>query len=506
MKRALISVYDKSGLIPFIMSLRQKNYQIIATGGTYDHLVQAGIPCRNIDEVTGFPAIFGGRVKTLHPRIHGGLLGKRDHETQIHEAIDHQIDWIDLLVVNLYPFTFTRDQSDATADEIIEMIDIGGAAMIRSAAKNYRFVTVVTAVTDYDTIIGNMDDEGNTSLDCRHSLARKAFQLTASYDAEIATYLTNEPYPERITMTYQRKQLLRYGENPHQTACFYTSSQDRPYAMSSSRQLHGKDLSYNNIQDAEAALNILKAFKGHTAVVVKHMNPCGIGCAADIHEAFLKAYQGDPISIFGGIVGFSDPVDLHLAKTCGDLFLEVILAPDYTKDALEHLKQKKNLRIITFQAGQPCDDKEFRSVSGGLLIQDEDRKLYADITCPTIVKPTDQDMEELLFAFQAVKYVKSNAIVVSKNFQTIGIGAGQMSRVKAAKIALDQAGDLARGAYMASDAFIPMKDTVELAIQKGIKAIIQPGGSIKDQESRDLCDQHGIAMVMTSMRHFRHSS
>jgi phosphoribosylaminoimidazolecarboxamide formyltransferase / IMP cyclohydrolase len=504
MKQALISVSNKTRLIDFAQQLIEKKYQIISTGGTYKHLVEASIPCKMIDEVTGFPEIFDGRVKTLHPKIHGGLLGIRDHEKHQIEAKQNNIEWIDMVVVNLYPFKETVNMKNKTDEDIIEQIDIGGPSMLRSAAKNHRYVTVVSDVNDYDQVIKNMDEDGNTSYDLRRELAAKVYQLTASYDAYIATYLTKENYPEKLTLTYEKKQELRYGENPHQSSCFYVSSQDIPYSISSAIQLHGKALSYNNIQDAEACLNMLKAFETHTVVAVKHMNPCGIGTDDHLHKAWEKAYNSDPTSIFGGIVALSGTVDLHLAKQLGNIFLEVILAPDFTDEALEHLRQKKNIRLMKIKTGILEHQKEYKSVSGGLLLQDEDQELFDMLSFPTKAKPLEKDIEEMIFAYRVVKFVKSNAIVLTKDFQTIGIGAGQMNRVGAAKIAIEQAKEKAKDAYLASDAFFPMPDTVELAIKAGVKAIIQPGGSIKDQESIDLCDAHGIPMVFTAMRHFKH--
>jgi len=504
MKRALISVYDKAELIPFAKKLISKNYQIISTGGTYDHLVKAGIPCLTVSEVTYAPEIFEGRVKTLHPKIHGGILGKRENIMHIEQAQQQQIEWIDMVVVNLYPFEETVKHPNSTDLDIIEQIDIGGPAMLRSAAKNHKYVTVITKISDYHAVIKDMNEFGETSYELRRMLAAKVFQLTAAYDAHIAAYLTEDQYPETLNLTFQKKQDLRYGENPHQSAAYYTSSDVAPYQVSTSHQLHGKALSYNNIQDAQAALNILKSFKQHTAVAVKHMNPCGIATDVDIHHAFQKTYDADPISIFGGIVALSDTVDDELSKKLGEIFLEVILAPDFTKEALAHLMQKKNVRLLQIKTGNALYQNEIKSVSGGLLIQDEDSVLYENLTYPTQIKPSEEDIEQLIFAYQAVKHVKSNAIVIAKNFQTIGIGAGQMNRIGAAKLAIEQAGVQAEGAYLASDAFFPMPDTVELAIAHKIKAIIQPGGSIKDQQSIDLCDQHGIAMVFTSMRHFKH--
>lgn len=504
MKRGLISVTDKNKLIPFVNKLIDKGYEIISTGGTYKTLVEHGIKSIKIDEITHFPEIFEGRVKTLHPLVHGGLLGKRDSEKHILEALQHDISWIDMVVVNLYPFRETMNHLNSTDESIIENIDIGGPAMIRSAAKNHKFVSVITDIDDYDMIIDSMDDDGNLTDEIRRELAAKAFRFTAQYDSWIASYLTKEDFPERLTLTYKKKEMLRYGENPHQLAAFYEDGNQLSYALTSSVKLHGKDLSYNNIQDANSALMILKEFNIPCAVAVKHMNPCGIGCDQDLYTAWKKTYEADPVSIFGGIVAINQRLTKEVAKDLASLFLEVIIAPDYDEKALEILKEKKNVRILKVSMNQRKPHYDIKSIVGGLLIQTEDNLLYESIEYPTEIKPSEEELQELLFAYRAVKHVKSNAIVIAKNYMTIGIGAGQMNRVGAAKIAIEQAGEKAKDSFMASDAFFPMSDTVQLAIDAQIKAIIQPGGSIRDKESIDLCNQYGIAMVFAKTRHFKH--
>jgi phosphoribosylaminoimidazolecarboxamide formyltransferase / IMP cyclohydrolase len=504
MKQALISVYDKKGLIPFARALIDKGYTLISTGGTYAHLEQAGLAVTKVSDLTRFDAIMDGRVKTLHPAIHGGILGRRDVKSHVDDANRERISWIDLVVVNLYPFEQTARDPESSQDDIIKQIDIGGPAMIRSAAKNHQFVTTITSPGDYDTVIRDMDENGETSPELKKRLAQKAFSLTASYDSVIASHLAGVFPEDTFLLSYPVKEQLRYGENPHQNASFYSLPGDYGYSMTSAVKLHGKDLSYNNISDAQAALDILKAFDEPTAVAVKHMNPCGIGSAPTILKAFEKAYLADPVSIFGGIVAVNATIDLALASTLSALFLEVILAPSFDDDALGILTKKKNVRLIRFTETETPGAKVLKSIPGGLLVQDEDVDLIGQVSVPTVSKPSEKDMKELMFAYKAVKGVKSNAIVITKDFQTIGIGAGQMSRVGATRIALDQAKDEARDAYLASDAFIPMPDTIELAAASGVKAIIQPGGSIKDQVVTDLCDKHGIAMVMTNMRHFKH--
>lgn len=509
-KRALISVSDKNNLLDFVCALTELDYEIISTGGTRKVLEEAGIKTLAIDEVTQFPEMLDGRVKTLHPMIHGGLLGIRDKESHQQQMSKHGILPIDLVCVNLYPFRQTITKPGFTHEEAIENIDIGGPSMVRSAAKNHQFVTVVTQPEDYDLVLQEIRETGDTTLATRQALAAKAFRLTASYDAMISEYLTQvvqKEDPEKKTLTFDLKQTLRYGENPHQKATFYTSFHSYRYSISQAVQLHGKELSYNNIQDGSAALQILKEFsEGPAVVAVKHMNPCGIGLASHIDEAWDKAYQADPTSIFGGIVAFNEPVDLYCAQQMSQMFLEVILAPSFDLQAQEILSQKKNIRLLTFnKEGKDPVDK-FVSVVGGLLVQQEDNisAIESELVVATTKAPSQEEIHDLLFGEKVVKHVKSNAIVIVKDGQTLGIGAGQMNRVGAAKIALEQAGEKARGAVMASDAFFPMDDTVEIASQYGITAIIQPGGSIKDQDSIDLCNKKNIAMVMTGKRHFKH--
>ncbi len=503
-KRALISVTDKTNLIPFVKGLIERGYEIVSTGGTYNVLKSSDISCKRVDELTSFPEIFDGRVKTLHPLIHGGLLGIRDNEKHILEAKNNQIEWFDILVINLYRFKETLDDVFASEDDIIEKIDIGGPAMIRSGAKNHKYVTVVTEPADYDEVLRVIDDSGEIPLDFKKSLAAKAFRLTAQYDAWIAKYLTKEDFPNRLTLTYSKKQELRYGENPHQSAAFYINDDSLPYSLATSVKLHGKELSYNNIQDANCALTIISEFEDSCCVALKHMNPCGIGCSDDIYKAWQKAYDSDPVSIFGGIVAFNRELDLSIAKELADLFIELVLAPSFEKSALELLSKKKNLRILTYEISPRESNKQIVSVEGGILIQDKDDLLYQELYCVTETKPSEDDINNLKFAYKAVKHVKSNAIVIADDFKTLGIGAGQMNRVGACQIALDQAKEKAKGAYLASDAFFPMADSVLLAAKAGIKAIIQPGGSIKDQESIDVCNEYGMIMVYTKMRHFKH--
>ena len=510
MKRALVSVSDKTNLVSFVQNLVELGYEIISTGGTKKTLEEAGMNVIAIDEVTGFPEILEGRVKTLHPMVHGGLLAKRDDVHHQEQVKQNKIEYIDLVCVNLYPFAKTIQNPEATHEDKIENIDIGGPSMLRSAAKNFNDVTVVVDANDYEFIISEIREHGNTTLKTRQMLAGKVFNHTAAYDAMIANYFNeiNEvEVPEKLTVTYDLKQTLRYGENPHQKAAFYQTLQKSSYSVVASKQLHGKELSYNNIADTNAALEILSEFEGAAAVAVKHMNPCGVGLGSTIEEAYAKAYEADSTSIFGGIVALNREVSKELAEQLHKIFLEIVVAPSFTQEALDILKQKKNIRLLTTDMTERLQPgQKLVSVKGGLLVQDLDivQVEKEDLECVTEVKPTQEDLEQLLFGFQVCKHVKSNAITLVKNNMTIGVGAGQMNRVGAAKIALEQAGALAEGAYLASDAFFPMPDTVELAAKYGVKAIIQPGGSIKDQDSIDACNKYGIAMVFTKVRHFKH--
>lgn len=507
-KRALLSVSDKTGLIDFAKGLIEAGFELISTGGTLSALQEAGLEVLPVSAVTNFEEILDGRVKTLHPMIHGGLLARRhlpEHQKQLEQF---NITPIDLVAVNLYPFKETIAKPDITEQDAIENIDIGGPTMLRAAAKNFESVTVVVDPDDYQQVLDNL---GTDSLELRKKLAAKVFRHTAHYDALIAEYftqLTDEIDPEVLTLTYEKVDTLRYGENPHQSASFYKEAEIQGGSIAHAKQLNGKALSYNNIQDANAALEIVMEFSEQpAAVAVKHMNPCGVGIGATIEEAFQKAYDADPISIFGGIIALNREVDLATAKKLKDIFLEIIIAPSFAEEALALLSEKPNLRLLeTSVEPDEFDSKKVVSVRGGLLVQNRDlgRIEADDLEVVTDNAPTAEQLEELLFAWKVVKHVKSNAIVVAKDNQTVGVGAGQMNRVGAAKIAFEQAGEKAIGAVLASDAFFPMPDTVEHAAKAGIKAIIQPGGSKRDQDSIEMCNKYGIAMVMTGMRHFKH--
>ena len=508
-KRALISVSNKENLIPFAKKIEQLGYEILSTGGTLKLLEEAGVTAKPVESVTGFPEILDGRVKTLHPYIHGGLLAKRDEETHLQALKEHGISPIDIVVVNLYPFKETVTKEHVTEAEIIENIDIGGPTMLRAAAKNFKDVIVVVDPADYDEVADHME-KGTLDINIRKRLAAKVFRHTAHYDALIAKYFndtTDELFPENYTVTYEKVQDLRYGENPHQKAAFYEDVQHRGVSFATAKQLHGKELSFNNIQDANAALEIVSEYDEPAVVAVKHMNPCGIGIADNLSTAFKRAYDADPVSIFGGIIACNREVDRATAEQMHEIFLEIVMAPRFTDEALEVLTQKKNIRLLELAGMDQSESmQKITTVKGGILVQtsDDGRVTEEDLQVVTNRKPTVEEIEDLLFTWKAVKHVKSNAIVLGKNKQTIGIGAGQMNRVGAAKIAIEQAGEKANGAVLASDAFFPMPDTVEEAAKAGITAIIQPGGSKRDQDSIDVCNEHGIAMVFTNMRHFKH--
>ncbi len=510
MKRALVSVSDKTGVVEFVSGLKELGYEIISTGGTKKALADAGLNPIGISDVTGFPEICDGRVKTLHPKVHGGLLAVRSNPDHMKQLADLDIETIDLVCVNLYPFKETVQKPGVSHEEIIENVDIGGPSMLRSASKNYQSVTVVTDPSDYEKVLSEIKENGDTTLETREALAAKVFRTTAQYDAMIADYLTKKEevaFPEKLTITFDKVQDLRYGENPHQKAAFYKGVQPQ-YSLANAQQLHGKELSYNNIQDGNAAIEILKDLEGnHAAVGLKHMNPCGVGIGASIDEAWDKCYEADPVSIFGGIVAFNDVVNVSTAEKLSKIFLEIIIAPDFEEEALNILTQKKNIRLMKLDVTQSVHDRyKYTNVNDGLLVQEiDDKKITKDdLRCVTNRKPTDEEIDQLLFAWNVVKHVKSNAIVLVKDNMTIGVGAGQMNRVGAAKIAIEQAGEKVKGAILSSDAFFPYKDTVEAAAKAGISAIIQPGGSIRDQESIDECNAHGIAMVFCGVRHFKH--
>ena len=511
MTRALISVSDKKGVIAFAEGLIENGIEIISTGGTKKVLDEAGIPTISIEEVTDFPEMMDGRVKTLHPKIHGGLLGRRDLASHMEAMAASQITPIDFVCVNLYPFKETIMKSGVTEEEAIENIDIGGPSMLRSAAKNHQFVTAVVDPADYPMVLSELKEQGGTSFATRKKLAAKVFRHTAAYDALIAQYLTGqvaEREPEKLTLTFDRKQDLRYGENSHQKAAFYETALPESYSIAQAQQLHGKELSFNNIRDADAALRIMREYQEPTVVALKHMNPCGIGSASTIFAAWNAAYEADPVSIFGGIIVLNREVDLPTAEAMHKLFLEIIIAPSFTPESLEVLKTKKNIRLLTvdFTVKDSTYTEETVSVLGGLLVQDEDVAMEEkqDWQVVTDRKPTEEELAAMAFAWRAVKHVKSNAIVLANEHQTVGIGAGQMNRVGSVKIAIEQAGAKTKDAVLASDAYFPMDDSVEYAAKHGIKAIIQPGGSIKDQASIDMANKYGVAMVFTGVRHFRH--
>ncbi|NRD77686.1 bifunctional phosphoribosylaminoimidazolecarboxamide formyltransferase/IMP cyclohydrolase [Bacillus sp. BRMEA1] len=510
-KRALISVSDKSGVSEFAKELISLGFEIISTGGTKKMLQEAGLPVLSVSDVTGFPEILEGRVKTLNPFIHGGLLAKHDDEGHQKQLEEHGIEPIQLVCVNLYPFQQTIEKPDVTVANAIENIDIGGPTMLRASAKNHQYLTVVVDPVDYDTVLTELKATGETTLETRRKLAAKVFRHTAAYDALISEYMTNlagEETPEKLTVTYELKQPLRYGENPHQKAAFYKKPLGSKFSIAYANQLHGKELSYNNINDADAALQIVKEFDQPAAVAVKHMNPCGVGTGSNVFEAFEKAFAADPVSIFGGIIAFNREVDAKTAEKLHEIFLEIIIAPSFSEEAVAILtEKKKNLRLLTisFEKENKVEVK-MTTVEGGLLVQDQDAFSLdnATITIPTKRQPTPEEWDALKLGWKVVKHVKSNAIVVSNKDMTLGIGAGQMNRVGSAKIALNQAGKQAEGAALASDAYFPMDDTVEAAAKAGITAIIQPGGSVRDADSIKKADEYGIAMVFTGVRHFKH--
>lgn len=519
MKRALISVSDKTGIIDLAKALVRHEVEIVSTGGTAKLLQQEGIPVTGISDVTGFPEIMDGRVKTLHPNIHGGLLAVRDNEEHMEAIESLGIRPIDYVIVNLYPFKETILKPGVTHEEAIENIDIGGPSMLRAAAKNYRDVIVLVDTADYGMIVESLDAGTPISEETHLALAAKVFRHTAAYDALVSQYMTRqtgEEFPETITLSYEKAQDLRYGENPHQKAAFYREPDAGPGSIAGAKQLHGKELSYNNINDANAALSIIKEFTEPAVVAVKHTNPCGVGIEETIFSAWQKAYEADPVSIFGGVIALNRFVDVPTAEAMSQIFLEIILAPGYEPEAFEILAKKKNIRLLEVAIGSDNAGAGTKSVAGaprttlkvegGLLIQDLDLKTVTadEVQVVTRRQPTEDELKQLLFAWKVVKHVKSNAIVLASGNRTIGVGAGQMNRVGAAKIAIEQAGDLAKGSVLASDAFFPMPDTVEEAAKAGVTAIIQPGGSIKDNESIEAANRHGIAMVFTGIRHFKH--
>jgi len=525
-RRALVSVSDKSDLIPFVSGLAKLGIEILSTGGTARQLRDAGIDTIDVSEKTGFPEIMDGRVKTLHPKIHGGLLGRRGTDEGV--MAEHGIEPIDMLVVNLYPFEQTIARDDATIDDAIENIDIGGPAMIRAASKNHDGVAVVIDPADYDGVLEKL--EGNTlTLEERRRLAAKAYAHTAAYDTAITKYLSrslgDDPLGERFLHAGSLLEKMRYGENPHQRAAFYIDQQASAGSLATATQLQGKALSYNNIADSDAALECVRQFEAPACVIVKHANPCGVAIADDILGAYEKAFSTDPTSAFGGIIAFNRPLDADTAKAIIDKqFVEVIVAPSIDDDAATVTAAKKNVRVLATGEWDTCRSAagsatvaaqaqlvqfEYKKVSGGLLVQDTDLgKIHAsDLKVVSEKAPTPEQIQDMLFAWTVVKYVKSNAIVFCKDHMTLGVGAGQMSRVYSTKIAAIKAADEGlelKGSVMASDAFFPFRDGIDAAAETGISAIIQPGGSMRDDEVIQAANEHGLAMVFTSMRHFRH--
>lgn len=492
MKKAILSVSNKSGIVEFAKSLTSLDYELYSTGGTKRVLEDAGIAVKSVSELTQFPEIMDGRVKTLHPAVHGGILADRDKQEHLDQLNEQHIDLIDMVVVNLYPFQKTVENPDVTEADAIENIDIGGPTMLRAAAKNFKHVTTIVHPSDYNEVIDRIKNN-QLDEDYKKSLMIKVFEHTNQYDHAIVSFFKGD------------KETLRYGENPQQSAYFVRTS-DSKHTIAGAKQLHGKQLSFNNIKDADAALSLVKKFEEPTAVAVKHMNPCGVGVGETIEDAFKNAYDADNQSIFGGIIALNRTVDAKLAETLHSIFLEVVIAPKFTEEALEILTQKKNIRLLEIDMTIDNAEQEFVSVSGGYLVQDKDNKdvTREDMTVATEVRPTESQWEAMLLGWKVVSSVKSNAVILSNDKQTVGIGAGQMNRVGSAKIAIERAIEINDNVALISDGFFPMGDTVEYAAEHSIKAIIQPGGSIKDQESIDMANKYGITMVMTGMRHFKH--
>ncbi|HFK5581305.1 bifunctional phosphoribosylaminoimidazolecarboxamide formyltransferase/IMP cyclohydrolase [Elizabethkingia anophelis] len=502
-KRALISVSDKSGLIDFARFLEKNNYELISTGGTFKHLKDAGLSPIQIDEVTNFPEMLDGRVKTLHPKVHGGILAIRSNEEHMKTVQEHGIGLIDMVIVNLYPF-FENADKEISLEEKVEFIDIGGPSMLRSAAKGFFDVTVITDASDYAKIQEEIETSGNTQLETRKMLAGKVFNLTAAYDAAISKMLLEEEYPNYLNASFKKVANLRYGENPHQSAAYYVSTVEKG-AMKDFEQLGGKELSFNNLRDMDLCWKVVNEFKEEMACcAVKHSTPCGVAVGTTPGETYRKTFECDPVSIFGGIVGMNFKVDAATATALNETFLEIVMAPDFDADALEILNKKKNLRVIKIK--HPVSDKQvWVKIDGGMLVQNADDEFSEDISVVTEKQPTDEQRKALIFSQRVVKYVKSNAIVVSNGQQALGIGGGQVNRIWATQHAVERAKAKFGGELvLASDAFFPFRDVVDFCAAEGIKAIIQPGGSMRDEESIQAANEHEIPMLFTGMRHFFH--
>lgn len=508
-KTAVLSVSDKTGIVEFAKSLSNFGIKLISTGGTEKAIKNEGIDVVNISEITGFPECLDGRVKTLHPKIHGGILAVRDNKSHMEQLEKLDIDTIDMIVVNLYPFKQTILKNDVSLAEAIENIDIGGPTMLRAAAKNYKDVIVIVDPMDYDRVISDIKEYGDVNLKTRFELAFKVFNHTAAYDALIASYLREKAdipvFTDSITLTYDKVQDLRYGENPHQNAAFYKELIPVPGSIVSSVQIHGKELSFNNINDTNAAIELLGEFDCTACVAVKHANPCGVGTGSTIYDAYKRAYECDPVSIFGGIIAVNGIVDKDTAAEINKIFVEIVVAPDYTAEALDILESKKNIRILKLEnIGYKNSSYDIKKVKGGMLIQTSDNDEASEISVVTNRKPDSKEIADLMFAWKIVNHAKSNAIVLVRDDMTVGIGPGQVNRIWAAENAIRQAGEKSMGSVMASDAFFPFPDVAEAAAKAGVTAIIQPGGSINDSKSIDMCNKYNIAMIFTGVRHFKH--
>lgn len=510
MKRAFLSVFDKTGIVEFARGLAGLGFELLSTGGTQRALEQAGVPVKNVSDITGFPECLDGRVKTLHPNIHAGLLAMRGNAEHMKQVESLGVGLIDIVAVNLYPFKQTIMKDGVTLEEAIENIDIGGPTMLRAAAKNWQDVASIADPADYGRVLFELNN-GGIKKETKFDLCVKVFEHTAAYDALISGYLRAQNgggYPERLTLTYEKVQDMRYGENPHQSAAFYSEPLGTAGTIAAAKQLWGKELSFNNINDAHGAVECLREFDEITAVASKHANPCGVGSADNLYDAYMKAYTADPVSIYGGIVAVNAQIDKKTAEEMAKAFLEIIIAPAFSEEALEVLKAKKNLRLLLLPGINSSINKnaiDIKKPSGGLLIQQPDDKLLdAELKIVTKKAPTKAEIADMIFAWKLVKHLKSNAISVAKGKKSLGLGPGQVSRIWAAEAALQRAGEAAAGAALASDAYFPFDDCVRLAAKYGIKSIIQPGGSIRDADSIQACDELGIAMAFTGIRHFRH--
>lgn len=515
-RRALISLFDKTGILPFAKELTDLDFEILSTGGTAKLLTENGIPVTQVSDVTGFPECLDGRVKTLHPMIHAGILAMRNNPEHMAALDDLGVTPIDIVDINLYPFRETVLRDDVTFQDIIEKIDIGGPTMLRAAAKNWQDVAVICDPADYEVVIKELKEEGTVSRETKLRLAYKVFETTSAYDTAISSFLRKESgeglFPKDLTLTYTKVQDMRYGENPFQKAAFYKEEgKGLEGTLVSAKQLHGKELSYNNINDTSGALDVLKEFgtEKPCAVAVKHANPCGVGVGESIFEAYTKAYNADPVSIFGGIVALNREVDADTANELAKIFLEIVIAPSFSPEAFEILSQKKNIRLLSLpEIAKPNtpDMLDMKRVPGGLLVQERDTEMYneEDITVVTEKAPTKEELDDMLFAMRVCKHTKSNAIVLAKGGATTGVGPGQCNRITSLELAINYAGEKASGSVMASDAFFPFDDCVEVAAKAGITAIVQPGGSIRDDDSIAACNKYGISMIFTGKRHFKH--